>query len=104
MDDNAWPYRTADVQQLLASEDIIRMDWPAFFSDVWDSLGLTPFDAITSSGEQPTTETADLPDLRHRIEADVARISSDTLNKVWDELANRIDLCREMNGAHIEHL
>ncbi|GFU34635.1 uncharacterized protein TNCV_1993541 [Trichonephila clavipes] len=29
--------------------------------------------------------SADLSDLRYRMEADVARISSDTLNKVWDE-------------------
>ncbi|GFW50645.1 hypothetical protein TNCV_2889471 [Trichonephila clavipes] len=36
--------------------------------------------------------------------ADVARIFSDTLKKVWDELTNRIDVCRVTNGAHIEHL
>ncbi|GFV47079.1 hypothetical protein TNCV_197741 [Trichonephila clavipes] len=36
---------------------------------------------------------ADLPDLRHRIEA-VARITSDTPNKVWDELAYQLDVCR----------
>ncbi|GFY08810.1 transposable element Tcb2 transposase [Trichonephila clavipes] len=47
---------------------------------------------------------ADLPDLRHRIEASVARITSDTLNKVWDELAYRIGVCLVMNEAHIEHL
>ncbi|GFV54574.1 uncharacterized protein TNCV_955551 [Trichonephila clavipes] len=47
---------------------------------------------------------ADLSDLRYRMEADVARISSDTLRKVWDELAYRLDLCRVTNGAHIEHL
>ncbi|GFU90912.1 DUF4817 domain-containing protein [Trichonephila clavipes] len=47
---------------------------------------------------------SDISDLRHRMEADVARISSDTLKKVWDELTCRLDLCRVMNGAHIEHL
>ncbi|GFW28399.1 uncharacterized protein TNCV_4640641 [Trichonephila clavipes] len=47
---------------------------------------------------------ADLPDLRHRIEAAVARISSDTLKNVWDKLAYQIDLCRTTNEAHIEHL
>ncbi|GFX00223.1 uncharacterized protein TNCV_297121 [Trichonephila clavipes] len=45
-----------------------------------------------------------LPDLRHRIEAAVARISSETLKNVLDELAYRIDLCRVNNRAHIEHL
>ncbi|GFV53799.1 uncharacterized protein TNCV_1592221 [Trichonephila clavipes] len=47
---------------------------------------------------------ADLPDLRHRIEAAAARISSDTLKKVWDELAYRLDVCCVKNGVHIEHL
>ncbi|GFW91390.1 hypothetical protein TNCV_738031 [Trichonephila clavipes] len=48
MDDNTW---TADVQQLLESEDITRMAWPVFSSDlnpseyVWDACG-----TITSSG------------------------------------------------------
>ncbi|GFW24247.1 uncharacterized protein TNCV_738731 [Trichonephila clavipes] len=47
---------------------------------------------------------ADIPDLRHRTEAAVARISSDTLKKVWDELAYRLDMYRVTNGAHTEHL
>ncbi|GFW87553.1 uncharacterized protein TNCV_4485181 [Trichonephila clavipes] len=47
---------------------------------------------------------ADLLDLRHRIEATVARITSNTLNKVWDELTYRLDVCHVTNGAHIEHL
>ncbi|GFX94131.1 1-phosphatidylinositol 4,5-bisphosphate phosphodiesterase epsilon-1 [Trichonephila clavipes] len=47
---------------------------------------------------------ADLPDLRHRIEVAVARITLDTLNKVWNELAYRLDVFRVTNGAHIEHL
>ncbi|GFX70134.1 hypothetical protein TNCV_4615721 [Trichonephila clavipes] len=46
----------------------------------------------------------DLLDLRHRIEADVARISSDKLKRVWDELAYRLDVCLVTNGAHIAHL
>ncbi|GFX92811.1 gag-pol [Trichonephila clavipes] len=47
---------------------------------------------------------ADLPDLRHRVEAAVARITSVTLNKAWDELAYLLDVCRLTNGAHMEHL
>ncbi|GFX26380.1 retrovirus-related Pol polyprotein from transposon TNT 1-94 [Trichonephila clavipes] len=44
MDDNAWPHRTLVVQELLESEDINRMDWPACLSDLnpiehlWDAL------------------------------------------------------------------
>ncbi|GFU67657.1 transposable element Tcb2 transposase [Trichonephila clavipes] len=45
MEDNARPHRTLAVEELLESEDITRMDWPAYAPDlnpiklVWDALG-----------------------------------------------------------------
>ncbi|GFW73330.1 transposable element Tcb2 transposase [Trichonephila clavipes] len=45
MDDNARPHRTLAVDDLLESEDITRMDWPAYSPNlspierVWDALG-----------------------------------------------------------------
>ncbi|GFX48016.1 hypothetical protein TNCV_4113511 [Trichonephila clavipes] len=38
------------------------------------------------------------------MEAGATRITSDTLSKVWDEFAFRLDVCRVTNGVHIEHL
>lgn len=47
---------------------------------------------------------ADIPELRNRIETAVAAITNETLIKVWEELAYRLDVCRVTNGAHIENL
>ncbi|GFV58283.1 DDE_Tnp_1_7 domain-containing protein [Trichonephila clavipes] len=47
---------------------------------------------------------ADLSVLRYRMEADVAKISSDSLKKIWDELVYQFNLCRVTSGAHIQHL
>ncbi|GFX43362.1 retrovirus-related Pol polyprotein from transposon TNT 1-94 [Trichonephila clavipes] len=45
MDDNAWPHRTLTVEELLESEYITRMDWPAYslylnpIEHEWGALG-----------------------------------------------------------------
>jgi hypothetical protein len=45
-----------------------------------------------------------LPELRCSIVAAVLSITSDMLDRVWQELDYLLDVCRVMNGAHIEHL
>ncbi|GFV26905.1 transposable element Tc3 transposase [Trichonephila clavipes] len=57
----AQPHRILAVEELLESEDITRMDWPAYSQDlnpiehVWDALG-KHCSTLTSSGEPPTTQ------------------------------------------------
>jgi hypothetical protein len=46
----------------------------------------------------------DLPQLRQRIVEAVAAIDRRMLQRVWQELDYRIDICRVTKGGHIEHL
>ena len=45
----------------------------------------------------------DLADLKPRIIA-VKNIDAPVLTRVWQEIEYRIDVCRVIRGAHIEHL
>jgi len=53
---------------------------------------------------RPTIVPRDLADLKARILAAVINIDAPMLTRVWQELENRIDVCRVTRGAHIEHL
>jgi hypothetical protein len=46
----------------------------------------------------------DLPELRLRILDAVATIDVHMLERVWQELDYRTDVCRVTKGGHIEHL
>jgi hypothetical protein len=46
----------------------------------------------------------DLPKLRKRIVEAVAAVDRQMLQRVWQELDYRIDICRVTEGGHIEHL
>jgi hypothetical protein len=46
----------------------------------------------------------DLPQLRRRIVEAVTVIDSQMLQRAWQELHYRIDICRVTKGGHIEHL
>jgi len=45
-----------------------------------------------------------IPELKVRIRTANETITTDTLQKVWNELDYRVVVCRITNGAHIEHL
>ena len=46
----------------------------------------------------------DVDELKARITEAVATIDNAMLERVWQELDYRLDVCRVTNGAHIEHL
>jgi hypothetical protein len=46
----------------------------------------------------------DLQELRERIVNAIALIDVTFLNKLWDELEYRLDVCRITRGSHIKHL
>jgi hypothetical protein len=45
-----------------------------------------------------------IPELKLRIRTAIETITADMLEKVWNELDYRVDVCRITKGAHIEHL
>jgi hypothetical protein len=47
---------------------------------------------------------ASIPELKVRIRTPIETITADMLEKVWNELDYRVDVCRITKGAHIEQL
>ena len=47
---------------------------------------------------------ASIPELKLRIRTAIETITSDMLQRVWNDLDYRVDICRITKGAHIEHL
>ena len=47
---------------------------------------------------------ASIPELKVRIRTAIETITADMLQTAGKELDYRVDVCRVINGAHIEHL
>jgi hypothetical protein len=52
----------------------------------------------------PPLPLEDIDELKLTITAAVETIHRNVLERLWDELDYRLDICRVMNGAHTEHL
>ncbi|GFT80210.1 transposable element Tc3 transposase [Trichonephila clavipes] len=80
MDDNARPHRAKIVDECLQSEDITRMDWPAYSPDlnpiehVWDVLGRR----IAARQPPPTC----LPELRRALLDEWCNIPQDQIDNL----------------------
>jgi hypothetical protein len=84
------------------NEDLMFCPWPARFPD------LTPCDYFLWGYVKDKVfvppQPVSIPDLKTRITVAVETITPDLLIRVGHELDYRLDVCRVMKGAHIEHL
>ena len=76
--------------------------WPTWSPD------LTPCDYflwgyVTDKVSVPP-QPVSIPDSKNRITVAVETITPDLLSRVWQEFDYRLDVCRVMKGAYIEHL
>ncbi|GFX81356.1 transposable element Tc3 transposase [Trichonephila clavipes] len=98
MDDNARPLRANIVDECLQSEDITRMDWPAYSPDlnpiehVWDMLGRR----IAARQLPPTC----LPEFRRTLHDEWRNIFKDQIDNLILSMPRCCKACIAPSGRH----
>ncbi|GFV91922.1 transposable element Tcb1 transposase [Trichonephila clavipes] len=98
MDGNARPHRGKIVYECLQSEDITRMDWPAYSPDfnriehVWDTLGRR------ISARQPPPIC--LPELRRALLDEKSNIPQDQIDNLILGMPRRCKASIVSSGRH----
>ncbi|GFW97745.1 transposable element Tc3 transposase [Trichonephila clavipes] len=101
MDDNAPCHRTVTAEQLLESEDIERMDWPARSPDlnpiehVWDFLGRR----LAARTLPPVT----IRELRLALQDEWAAMPQQLIDTVILSMGRRCETCLAVRGDHIPY-
>ncbi|GFV61971.1 transposable element Tcb2 transposase [Trichonephila clavipes] len=101
MDDNAPCHRTVAAKQLLESEDIERMDWPARSPDlnpiehVWDFLGRR----LAARTLPPVT----IRELRLALQDEWAAMPQQLIDTLILSLGRRCETCLAVRGDHIPY-
>ncbi|GFU13304.1 transposable element Tcb2 transposase [Trichonephila clavipes] len=99
MDDNAPCHRTVAAEQLLESEDIERMDWPARSPDlnpiehVWDFLGRR----LAARTLPPVT----IRELRLALQDEWAAMPQQLIDTLILSMGRRCETCLTVRGDHI---
>ncbi|GFV41981.1 transposable element Tcb2 transposase [Trichonephila clavipes] len=102
MDDNAPCHRTVAAEQLLESEDIERMDWPARSPDLnpiehkWDFLGRR----LAARTLPPVT----IRELRLALQDEWAAMPQQLINTLILSMGRRCETCLAVRGDHIPFL
>ncbi|GFU74564.1 transposable element Tcb2 transposase [Trichonephila clavipes] len=101
MDDNAPYHRTVAAEQLLESEDIERMDWPARSPDlnpiehVWDFLGRR----LAARTLPPVT----IRELRLALQDEWAAMPQQLIDTLILSMGRRCETCLAVRGDHIPY-
>ncbi|GFV48042.1 transposable element Tcb2 transposase [Trichonephila clavipes] len=101
MDVNAPCHRTVAAEQLLESEDIERMDWPARYPDlhpiehVWDFLGRR----LTARTLPPVT----IRELRLVLQDEWAAMPQQLIDTLILSMGRRCETCLAVRGDHIPY-
>ncbi|GFX99631.1 transposable element Tcb2 transposase [Trichonephila clavipes] len=101
MDDNAPCHRTVAAEQLLESEDIERMDWPARSPDlnpiehVWDFLGRR----LAARTLPPVA----IRELRLALQDEWAAMPQQLIDTLILSMGRRCDTCLAVRGYHIPY-
>ncbi|GFT17554.1 transposable element Tcb2 transposase [Trichonephila clavipes] len=99
MDDNAPCHRTVAAEQLLESEDIERLDWPARSPDlnpiehVWDFLGRR----LAARTLPPVT----IRELRLSLQGEWAAMPQQLIDTLILSMGRRCETCLTVRGDHI---
>ncbi|GFX84692.1 transposable element Tc3 transposase [Trichonephila clavipes] len=101
MDDNAPCHRTVAAEQLLESEDIERMDWPARspvlnpIEHVWDFLGRRL--------EARTLPPVTIRELRLALQDEWAAMPQQLIDTLILSMGRRCETCLAVRGDHIPY-
>ncbi|GFV14580.1 transposable element Tc3 transposase [Trichonephila clavipes] len=98
MDDNARPHRANIVDECLQSEDITRMDWPAYSPD------LNPIEHVWNMLDQRTTARQPPPtcllELRRALLDEWCNITQDQIDNLILSMSRRCKACIASSGRH----